>query len=273
MAPPNNNHVNEGGMSGEYMRHEEFNDVGSGKSPKAGKSSKAGKSKDGARDNSKYNNDLDAVSGYETWNSMQLANYFAKHGLGEYHEVLTMHKITGKIAPLLTDTDLKDMGINIVGDRCRFRLQIDALSRKARAITRTQVMWESQERLFFSCCDACLGTCCGACPEDPSTYKLTQSHLKVRLVTPQRCGPITCCCCTSYAVNNIDLTNVDDVDMVSIPAPFMQQVLCCGEGKDIVDVNTTNEGKIYLTLKMGDGEYASQVILNQIEESQVMERD
>lgn len=142
MAPPNNNHINEGGMSGEYMRHEEFNDVGSGKSPKAGKSSKAGKSKDGARDNSKYNNDLDAISGYETWTSMQLANYFAKNGLGEYHEVLTMHKITGKIAPLLTDTDLKDMGINIVGDRCRFRLQIDALSRKARAITRTQVRYE-----------------------------------------------------------------------------------------------------------------------------------
>ena len=45
-------------------------------------------------------------------------------------------------------------------------------------------MWEGRERLFFSGCDACLGTCCGICPEDPSSYKITSSHLKVRIVTP-----------------------------------------------------------------------------------------
>jgi len=221
----------------------------------------------------KYDDTFENVSNYENWNSAELADHFADNGLEAYREVLIMHKISGKIAPLLNDSDLRDMGIKIVGDRCRFRLQIDSLKRKARAVQRTKVMWEGRERLFFSGCDACLGTCCGICPEDPSSYKITSSHLKVRIVTPQRCGPLTCCCCTTYAVNNIDLTNVDDVDMVTIQAPFMQQVLCCGEGKDIVDVNTTNEGKIYLTLAPGDGEIASQMLLNQIEESQVMERD
>lgn len=216
---------------------------------------------------------LRAVQGYENWDPIELGNYFATQGLGAYSEILIVHKISGKIAPLLTDTDLKDMGIKIVGDRCRFRQQIESLRRKSRAVKRTKIMWEGQEKLFFSCCDSCIGTCCGLCPEDPSSYKVTQSHLKVRLVTPQRCGPITCVYCTTYSTNNIDLSHVDDVDMVTIPAPFMQQILCCGEGKDIIDVNTANEGKLYLTLASGHGEHVSQVIMNQIEESQLMDRD
>merc|ERR1712176_235015 len=105
------------------------------------------------------------------------------------------------------------------------------------------------------------------------TYKLTESHLKVRLVEPQRCGPITCRCCTNYSVNNIDMTYVDDVDLVGVPAPFLHQILCCADGKEIVDVNTTNEGKVYLTLPPGQGDHAAQVIMHQIEEAQIMERD
>jgi len=123
-------------------------------------------------------NELDATAGYDTWNSTQLAKHFAKKGLADYQEVLAKHKIDGKIAPLLTDGDLKDMGINIVGDRCRFRCEIDALKRKERAELRTQVIWKGKERLFYGCLDACVGTCCGIFPTDPSTYTLTASHLK-----------------------------------------------------------------------------------------------
>ena len=45
----------------------------------------------------------------------------------------------GKIAPQLTDEDLKDMGIKIVGDRCRMRHLIKSFGRKARQIQRTKV--------------------------------------------------------------------------------------------------------------------------------------
>jgi len=226
-----------------------------------------------SRDRGTYDDALAEVSGYENWSSQDLANYFANKGLGEYREVIMYHRITGGIAPHLTDNDMKDMGIKIVGDRCRFRKQIVILARKARAVQRTKVIWEAREKLFFGACDACVGTCCGLFPEDPSTYRLTESHLKVRLVEPNRCGPITCMCCTTYSVNNVDMTYVNDVDLIGVPAPFLHQVLCCAEGKEIVDINSTNEGKIYLTLNEGEGERAAQMIMNQIEEAQIMERD
>ena len=42
------------------------------------------------------------VDGYESWTSNRLADYFEDAGLGDYRELLMHHKITGKIAPLLT---------------------------------------------------------------------------------------------------------------------------------------------------------------------------
>ena len=79
------------------------------------------------------------VEGYDSWNSEQLADYFDSHGLGDYREVLIYHKITGKIAPQLTDDDLKDIGVKIVGDRCRFRHVIKSLGRKARQVQRNKL--------------------------------------------------------------------------------------------------------------------------------------
>lgn len=213
------------------------------------------------------------VIGYESWDENALADYFQRNGLGDYREVLVNHKINGKIAPLLTDDDLKDMGISIVGDRCRFRHHIKNLSKKARQVQRSKILWEAKERLFFGRGDACINTCCGLLPEDPSTYKLTSSHLKIRQVEPTRCGPITFCCCTEYSVNNIDLSQVDDVDYAFKPAPCVQQVFCCAGGKEIVDVSTENDGHVFLALKEGTGEHSSSLIMNQVEESQHIERD
>ena len=210
--------------------------------------------------------------GYESWNSEQLADYFENQGLGDYREVLMYHRITGKIAPQLTDNDLKDMGIKIVGDRCRFRHQLLVLGRKARQIQRNKLIWSGKERVFFGCPEWALNTCCGLFPEDPSTYKLTNNHLKIRVVEPARCGPIRLCCCAKYSVNNIDLSQVDDVDMEGLPAPFLQQCFCCADGKEILDIST-KEGNFDIVVQRGDGDRVSTLIMNQVEESQMMERD
>jgi hypothetical protein len=42
------------------------------------------------------------VDGYEGWSSHRVADYFEDNGLGDYRELFIHHKITGKIAPLLT---------------------------------------------------------------------------------------------------------------------------------------------------------------------------
>jgi len=212
------------------------------------------------------------VEGYDSWNSEQLADYFDSHGLGDYREVLIYHKITGKIAPQLTDDDLKDIGVKIVGDRCRFRHVIKSLGRKARQVQRNKLYWAGKERVFFGAAEWCVSTCFGLFPEDPSTYRLTTNHLRIKTVEPLRCGPIRLCCCAAHQINNVDLTHVDDVDMEMIPPPFLQQCLCCAKGKDILDVST-GEGNFDIILAAGNGEYVSDLIMNQVEESQMMERD
>lgn len=213
------------------------------------------------------------LEGYESWSPDDVADYFESEGLVDYREVLIHHKIAGNIAPQLTDADLKDMGIEVVGDRCRFRHVIKTMNRRARHVQRNKVMWEGKEQLWFDQCEGCVNTCCGILPEDPSTYKLTNNHLKIRTVDPMRCGPVRLCCCNNYKTNNIDLSQVQDVDMNGIPPPFCQQILCCASGKEIIDVDIADQGSVYLTVAEGAGEAIVNLILNQVEESQLIERD
>ena len=51
--------------------------------------------------------EMDRFSGYESWSSEQLAGYFKSAGLGQYGAKVVEHKITGELAPLLTESDLK----------------------------------------------------------------------------------------------------------------------------------------------------------------------
>lgn len=213
-----------------------------------------------------------ALEGFETWQPQQLAAYLQTVGLGDYYEAVITHKITGKLAIYLTDQDLKDMGITIVGDRLQFRQVIQSLAKRSRFVERTKVLWEGKEVLYHGCFDRLLGTCCGCCPDDPSTYKLTSNHLKVKVVEPGRCGPVKVCCCHSYQVNNIDLTHVTDVDVQGRPPPCLEQISCCASGKDVITIKYA-EGTLTMPLKEGQGETVSTLILNQIEEAQVMERD
>lgn len=217
------------------------------------------------------------ISEFHTWDVERLGVYFRKRGLGEYTNVLQKHKITGRLAPLLSDDDLKDMGITCVGDRLMFKHHLRELSRMERSHRRLEPLWEGRERIFFSQWDQCCWTMGGFCPVDPSTYKLSTNHLKVKKVQPVRCGPLRLCCFgASYVTNNIDLSKVDDVDVIGIPAPCCNRVFCCASGKDLVEVESRFESrghnKITLHLAEGEGEGVATMILNQVEESQKMER-
>mmetsp|Transcript_19405 Transcript_19405/g.41449 ORF Transcript_19405/g.41449 Transcript_19405/m.41449 type:complete len:236 (+) Transcript_19405:121-828(+) len=215
------------------------------------------------------------TSDYHTWDAKKLASFFHSKGLGDYSETLVRHKITGQLAPLLSDDDLKDMGIDVVGDRLMFRHYLQQLSRHDRFHSRIKSLWEAEERLFYSDCDRACATCCGLCPIDPSTYKLTTSHLRVNRVVHTRCGPVRLCCFgATYTSNNIDLSKVDDVDVLGTPAPCLQRVCCCANGKDVVQVDSRFEkdGKVLLQLAQGDGEAVTNLILNQVEEAQKMDR-
>mmetsp|Transcript_23283 Transcript_23283/g.65970 ORF Transcript_23283/g.65970 Transcript_23283/m.65970 type:complete len:232 (-) Transcript_23283:219-914(-) len=220
-------------------------------------------------------NKHDAVN-FDSWDSAQLVEYLAKAGVGEYGEMFMAHKITGRLAPLLTDNDLKEMGIAIVGDRLRVKAIIHNLGRKVRFDTRMKILWEGTERVYHSSAQETCFTCCGFFPIDPSTYKLTHNHLRIKKVTPARCGPIELCCCKEYTINSIDLSKIDDVDVLGEPAPCCVRVFCCAAGRDLIELQTKTkpeDAKVVLALRQGDGERVSTIIMNQIEDAQVIERD
>ena len=112
-----------------------------------------------------YRLDADDMHDFNHWTPQQFAEFLKKAHLGDYSEVVIKHRISGRLAPLLTDQDLKDMGIFIVGDRLRIKAVIQALGRQVRYDTRTKVLWEGVEKLYFSDAEQCCCTCGGFCPD------------------------------------------------------------------------------------------------------------
>ncbi len=127
----------------------------------------------------------------------------------------------------------------------------------------------------------------GIRPVDPSTYiNSPRTTSKSKKVRPVRCGPVRLCCFGVHEKsNNIDLSKVDDVDVFGVPAPCLQRSCCCcrARGKDIVEVESRFQqqrggggggggGKIHLVVEEGHGDVVANLILNQVEESQKMER-
>jgi hypothetical protein len=146
----------------------------------------------------------DDTSGFEEWDSKQLAAYLAKAGLGEYSEMFIGHKVTGRLAPLLSDLDLKEMGMSIIGDRLRMKSLILTLGRSVRYNTRTKTIWEATERIYFSDAEQCFWTCCGLFPD--GTYKILWSVGKVlwsnRLIYVSSCVLV-------YPHRSIDIQTID----------------------------------------------------------------
>ena len=109
-------------------------------------------------------NDKD-TSDFKKWSPVELAEFLKKASLGDYAEAFINHKISGRLASQLTDQDLKDMGIHIVGDRLRLKIIIQSLGMQARYDNRVKVWWEGTENLYFSHGQKMCYTCAGCCPD------------------------------------------------------------------------------------------------------------
>jgi len=142
------------------------------------------------------------IENYESWSAQEFALYLRKHDLNKYTEMVMAHSITGKVAPSLTEENLKEMGIASIGDRKRFQQAIVEMQQSARKRQRERVIWEDDEAMWDSWWQECCSTCCGCCPRDASHYKLTGTHLTIKRVDTKRCGPIRCCCGHAYTIDN-----------------------------------------------------------------------
>jgi hypothetical protein len=147
---------------------------------------------------------------FERWSALELAEFLQSCGLGDYSEMVVQHGITGAVAPRLTEHDLKEMGISVIGDRKRFTAAIETVQKAARKVEREKTIWSAEQILWVSWWDGCQGTCCGCCPVDAAQYKLTGTHLQIKTPMIRRCGPIPCCCGHEYTLDNLDLTYVTE---------------------------------------------------------------
>lgn len=156
-----------------------------------------------------------ALENYESWSARAFASYLKEqHNLPQYYELVIQHDITGKVAPQLTEDNLKEMGISSIGDRKRFQLAIREMQAQDRKKQREAVLWEGDEELYNSWYQECCSTCCGCCPQDASHYKLTGTHLTIKLIDTKRCGPIRCCCGHEYHIDNVvRITQVGDTSV------------------------------------------------------------
>jgi hypothetical protein len=120
----------------------------------------------------RFDETSEGLETYLEWTADDVADFLKKAKLGAYSEMVLKHKVSGRLLHLLTDTDLKEMGVFIVGDRLRIKSLIDTLGRKHRITKRTKVWWEGEERLYFSGGEKCCSTCAGVCPDGRSSFEL-----------------------------------------------------------------------------------------------------
>ena len=104
--------------------------------------------------------------------------------------------------------------------------------------------------------------------------------MKINTVDPARIGPICLCCCHEYSLKNIDLTHVTYVDVLGIPSPCVQRVLCCAPGKDKVLIASRGlsgieqEADILTLVVTGNmGSQVASMIMDSVEETQIIERN
>ena len=102
---------------------------------------------------------------FDNWDSQQLADFLSSAGLMAYKKMILDHKITGKCAHMLTDEDLRDMGMIVVGDRLRFKQLMMTMGRKARFGSATKAIWSGEEQKYYSDVEKYCCTCIGLFPD------------------------------------------------------------------------------------------------------------
>ncbi|CAB9512951.1 unknown protein [Seminavis robusta] len=190
-----------------------------------------------------------------SWTCDEVAAYFhEKAGElgGDFGSVFKENKISGKVAHKLTESQLTQMGIDNVGDRMHILEEIEKIKRSLAKEEIEKVLWEGEEVLYWSSCHKAFETCCGLLPRDPSTYKLTATHLTLNIVEPLRCGPIVCCFGEKFTTDNTDLSMVTDVDVAG------------GRKRSTITVQTKfGGGTKTMTLRTKEAKRVADMILSQ----------
>jgi len=154
-------------------------------------------------------------SNYAAWEPKDISEYFSAKGYSEYSELWISHKITGERAVMLTPENLKEMGVERIGDRIGIQKELQQLKFVARRVQRNTVLAEHQQAYDGSWCQENVQKyCCFmCCPIEPDTYTLTNNELKIRSYEVSRiCGARCTCLGGVWATDTMRLDRLNDVD-------------------------------------------------------------
>jgi len=156
------------------------------------------------------------LEGLNKWTVQEVQAYFGKKGFEEWGKIWEEHDVTGERVVLLTPLDIKDLGINSIGDRMGITNEIEKMKTAYRKIMRNEVKQIAYEAFNGSCLGEKISTCCGVFPRDPDKYTLTASRLTIEeYEIPRICGAWKCMCLGgALTTDNIQLDQIRDVDTV-----------------------------------------------------------
>lgn len=200
------------------------------------------------------------------WEVSEVCDWLSSAGFADMIPIFQKHQISGPVFPKLNDGVLKEMGVEIVGRRVLLLNEVNKVQALARAEWRNHVVWASAEYRegpcngtlpygFPYCCDSFVGR--------PNMYTLTNSKLNI-LRSEKNCNtPCTGFMGFSIHSENIDLSDVTDVDVRASTAAV-------GDPLGTLSVSTRQGSQHILALQSSQCQKTAMIITNAKEEACVM---
>lgn len=150
------------------------------------------------------------------WSVTEVCNWLSQIGYADIVPIFRKHEISGPVLSKLNDAVLKEMGVHVIGHRLLLMNEVVKIQIVARNEWRNQVIWTSDEYREGPCnnylpynypwhCECCVGR--------PNTYTLTNGKVTI-LQSAKVCNcPGFLWCGVRIESNNIDLSDIVDVDV------------------------------------------------------------
>jgi len=202
------------------------------------------------------------------WSVDEVCDWLSRTGYSDLVPHFRKHAVSGPVLPKLSDMLLKEMGIDIIGRRVLLLGEVVKIQAIARSEWRANVLWSGEQYREGPCnnllpygfpctADSCVGM--------PNKYTLTNSKLNI-LRSEKNCNtPCTGFCGFSIDSDNIDVSDITDVDVRASTAAF-------GVPTGFVIV-TDKLGKVYpLMLRSEECQKTCAIITNTKEEAVMAQR-
>ena len=180
--------------------------------------------------------ELDSSANPAKWSTSQVADWLGKMQLFEHQQAFRQQRITGDVLEQLKEHHLKELGVNIIGERVSLMKAIAKLHHGAVNRQRFRIIWEDDEVRYRRgpAGYACDHLCCLPCCIDMDHYKLTGSTLVLIERDTKKHNDL--CCRISRVTRNINLDSIASVTAVHASSPCD-----CGCAADEIHVNLDAE--------------------------------